>query len=227
MLAYFDDNDNINRYLSNLTLTWQIMKDLSYKIVFGYDKSKSERISFADPRLSSAYGGNNNIFGVDLQNPITGNGRAFKKNIDVKSILIEHYLTYNKTFSGGSVINAVAGYSYQSFESEYAGVIGWGLTTPVVEPDDVFVKDFGNFTDYYNDIPSFSKSQLQSFFGRVNYSLHEKYFLTGTVRADGSSKFGENNRYGVFPAFAVKWGMLREGFAQSLTNTFSDLSNQG
>jgi iron complex outermembrane receptor protein len=68
MLAYFDDNDKINRYLSNLTLTWQITKDLSYKFVFGYDKSKSERISFADPRLSSnAFGGTNNVFGSQSQ----------------------------------------------------------------------------------------------------------------------------------------------------------------
>jgi iron complex outermembrane receptor protein len=162
--------------------------------------------------------------GVNLNNGIQGNGRVFKQNVDVHSVLVEHYLTYNKTFSGGSVINAVGGYSYQNFQNEYNGVIGWGLSTPVVNPNDVFVKDFNNFTNYYDDVPGFEKAQLQSFFGRVNYSLSEKYFLTATVRADGSSRFGANNRYGVFPAFAAKWRLLRENFAQGLTNTFSDLS---
>jgi iron complex outermembrane receptor protein len=225
MLAYFEDKDNINRYLSNLSLTWQIFSNLSYKVVFGYDRSKSERLSFADPRLSSnAFGGTNTIFGVNLNNPISGNGRAFKQNLDLKSLLLEHYLTYDKSFAGGHVINAIAGYSYQSYETDYAGRIAWGLNTPVVSPTDNFVKDFNNFTDYYDDIPNFSKSVLQSYFGRVNYSLLDKYFLTATVRADGSSKFGLNNKYGVFPAFAAKWRLIRENFAESLGNIFSDLS---
>ncbi|MEQ1796445.1 MAG: SusC/RagA family TonB-linked outer membrane protein [Lacibacter sp.] len=226
MLGYFDDKDNINRFLTNLSLSYEIVKGLTYKATLGYDDSKSERLSFADPRLSSnAFGGTNNVFGKDLQNPIQGNGRSVKQNVGLKSVLVEHTLAYDKALNNGHVINAIAGYSFQSSETNYKGKVGWGLTTPVVNANDVFVKDFGNFTKYYDFVPDYSRSELQSYFGRLNYTINEKYFLTATVRIDGSSKFGENNKYGTFPAFAAKWRLLNENFIEkSLGKVFSDLS---
>lgn len=226
MLGYFDDKDVVNRFLSNFSLSYEIVKGLTYKATVGLDNSKSERTSFADPRLSSnAFGGTTNVFGKDLQNPIEKNGRSVRQNLDLKSFLVEHTLTYDKALNNGHVINAVAGYSYQSTEYTYKGKVGWGLNTPVVTAQDVFVKDFNNFKSYYDFVPDYSKSELQSYFGRLNYSINEKYFLTATVRVDGSSKFGTNNRYGTFPAFAAKWRLINENFAaNTLGKVFSDLS---
>lgn len=226
MLAYFDDKDNIDRYLGNASITYKIVEGLSYKAVFGLDRTSGRRLSFADPRLKTgAFGGTNSIFGVNLNNPIQGNGRASSQVQDLKSYLVEHYITWDKNFNGGHNINAVAGYSYQSFESNYRNTIAWGTNNSVTKSTDIFVKDFNSFKNYYMDIPYFSKSELQSFFGRINYTLGEKYFLTATFRADGSSKFGQNNRYGYFPAFAAKWRILKEEFAQkSLGKIFNDLS---
>lgn len=225
MLAYFDDKDNINRFLTNLGLTYKIANDLSYKVTVGYDNSKSERLSFADPRLSaSAFGGTNNVFGKNLQNPIEKNGRTVKQNRTLKSFLIEHTLTYDKAFNNGHVINAIAGYSYQNTESDYKAKVGWGLNTPVTAPTDVFIKDFNNFKNYYDFVPGWEKTELQSVFGRINYTINEKYFLTGTLRIDGSSKFGTENKYGTFPAFAVKWRLLNEDFLSPLKKAFSDFS---
>ncbi len=225
MLAYFDDKDIVNRFLSSYSLSYQIVKGLSYKATFGYDQSKSERLSFADPRLGSAFSGTNNVFGKDLGNGISGNGRAVKNNLELKSILVEHTLTYDKALDNGHVINAVGGYSYQSTQTKYKGKVAWGLNTPVVNPTDVFKKDFNNFKNYYDFVPDFTKYELQSFFGRLNYSINEKYLLTATMRIDGSSKFGKNNKYGYFPAFAAKWRLLKENFAaNSLGKIFSDFS---
>jgi iron complex outermembrane receptor protein len=224
MLAYFDDRDNVNRFLGNLSGTYRILEGLSYKATFGYDRSNSVRTSFADPRLSTgSFGGTTNVFGKDLRNPIEGNGRTVRQNLELKSILVEHTLTYDKSF-GDNLINAVAGYSYQSTETDYAGKVGWGLNNAVTKPTDVFVKNFDNFNNYYDFVPDFSKFELQSFFGRVNYTIKDRYLLTATMRADGSSKFGANNRYGYFPAFAAKWRLLRENFASKLQNIFTDLS---
>jgi len=64
------------------------------------------------------------------------------------------------------------------------------------------------------------KDELQSFFGRVNYSHVDKYLLTATLRADGSSKFGENNRYGYFPSVAFAWRLTQEDF---IPQAFDDL----
>lgn len=227
MLNYFDDRDNINRVLLNLGLTYKIIEGLSYKVAFGYDNSKSVRTSYADPRLSSnAFGGTTNVFGVDYHNPINGNGRATRQNLNYNSALVEHTLTYDKSFDNGNDINAVVGYSYQSFETDNSARVRWGLTTPVVGPKDIFIKDFNNFKyDSIAYLPSDTKTELQSFFGRVNYTIGSKYFFTGTLRIDGSSKFGTDNRYATFPAFAAKWRILNESFASnSLGKVFNDFS---
>ena len=226
MLNYFDDRDNINRFLGNLSLSYNIIKGLTYKISGGYDNSKSLRKAFADPRLlSAAFGGTTNVFGVNYKNGIEGNGRAVYQDLKLTSQLLEHTLTYDRSF-GANVLNAVAGYSYQSTEVDGSGRVAWGLNTPVVNATDVFVKDisaFKNVKPAY--LPFYSKTELQSFFGRVNFSINNKYLLTATVRSDGSSKFGANNKYGTFPAFAAKWKLASETFAEnSIGKVFSDFS---
>lgn len=226
MLAYFNDNDKNNRLLTNVSGSYEIAKGLVYKATFGYDNSTSEKLSFFDPRLSNnAFGGTDNVFGKDLGNQIQGNGKGIKRNLDLKSILVEHTLTYDKSFNNNQVINAVVGYSYQSTETNYKGKLGWGLATPIVNATDVFAQNFNGFKNYYNLVPDYTKYELQSYFGRVNYTINNKYLLTATMRVDGSSKFGTNNKYGYFPAFAGKWRLFKEGFAaKSLGKVFSDFS---
>jgi TonB-dependent starch-binding outer membrane protein SusC len=227
MLNYFDDKDNIDRVLTNISGSYRIIEGLTYKATIGYDNSKSLRKSFADPRLgSSAFGGTTNVFGVDYKNGIFGNGRAVYQDLKLTSTLFENTLTYDKTFKNGHNINAVAGYSYQSSKVNSSGRVGFGLTTPVVNPKDEFIKDIENFKyDSIAYLPSSTKTELQSFFGRVNYSINDKYLFTATLRIDGSSKFGTDNRYGTFPAFAAKWKILNENFAaNSLGKVFNDLS---
>lgn len=232
MIAYFNDNDNINRFLNNISGTVEIVKGLNYKATFGYDRSVGDRLSFADPRLDgAAFSGTNNIYGKNLNNPINGNGRGVSQKTDLKSILVEHTLNYDKTFDDKHNIKALLGYSFQRTEYQYNGIIGWGLTKknavdPFLGPGNETPKNsFNQYDKYYNDIPNYSRQDLQSYFGRVEYSYEDKYYLTGTVRIDGSSKFGKDNRYGTFPAFAAKWRLIKEGFAaSSLGGIFSDLS---
>jgi TonB-dependent starch-binding outer membrane protein SusC len=227
MIAYFDDKDNINRLLTSISGSFEIFKGLTYKATLGYDKSTSERLSFADPRLGSAFSGTNSVWAKDLGNGITGNGRGVKQNVDLKSILVEHTLAYATSF-GNSVLDAVAGYSWQKTEYDYKGAVGWGLNTPVVAPTDVFGKDYGQFKNYFDFVPGNSQSELQSYFGRVNYTIADKYLLTATVRVDGSSKFGKDNKYGTFPAFAAKWRLNKESFAAgTIGKIFSDFSIRG
>lgn len=231
MLAYFEDKDNINRFLNSISGSYEITKGLTYKIVFGYDKLKAERIAFSDPRLSAnAYGGTttldvpNGPRVKDFGNSIAGNGRTTKQNVDLTSSLIEHYITWDKTINKSS-LKFIGGFSYQSFVTEYSQRVGYGLNTPVVAPTDVFVKDFNNFKNYVDMYPGYDKNELQSYFGRLFYSYDDKYFVDFTLRADGSSKFGENNKYGVFPAFSAKWRLINEKFAQkSFGKIFSDFS---
>jgi len=252
MLAYFNDSDNTNRLVSNIQVSYELVKGLTAKGTFGYNFSNTERKAFADPRLgSNAFGGNTTITAptngnpngngsaspitiVDYKNPIQGNGRGTDQFLTNNSLLTEWTLNYNKTFSS-SAIDAVGGFSYQSFETDNRSYVGWGqqmtdpathLQRPIVYANDVFVRDMNAF-QYKDDAsqPYYTKYTLASYFGRVNYNIGEKYYFTGTVRVDGSSKFGANHKYGTFPAAAVKWKVLKEDFAAgSLGGIFSDFS---
>ncbi|MFC0183850.1 TonB-dependent receptor domain-containing protein [Pseudarcicella hirudinis] len=116
---------------------------------------------------------------------------------------------------GKDAINAVVGYSYQKFENYSWNHVGYGGT------NGEFNKNLGAFKKQLSWGDS-TKSELQSYFGRVNYSIGDKYFLTGTLRVDGSTKFGTNNKYGYFPAFAGKWKIGNENFVPK--SVFNDLA---
>jgi TonB-dependent starch-binding outer membrane protein SusC len=225
MLAYTDDNDNINRVLSSISLSYKIVEGLTFKTSFGYDYSKGIRTSYTDPRLENAGDNQTRVFGVNYGNGTQGNGRAAVANDKSTNIVIENFLTYNKVFNTKHDLNAVLGTSYQKSVIESSGDVYWGLNTPVVNPADNFEKNTSSFKNkWYLKIPDYQRSDLNSVFARVNYTFNDKYLLTATARLDGSSKFGKNNRYGFFPAFGAKWRLINEDFAKGLQNTFGDFS---
>ncbi|HET8858983.1 SusC/RagA family TonB-linked outer membrane protein [Marivirga sp.] len=128
-------------------------------------------------------------------------------------------LNYNKSF-GTHDIDLLGGYEFQEVFSETTGYEGINLTDdskgfndPTVIPRD--------FIDLYRAVPV--TNQLQSYFGRVNYSYDDRYLLTLTGRLDGSTKFGFGNKYGFFPSAALGWRLIEEDFFQRLTGVFSDL----
>jgi len=227
MLTYITDNSNERRLLTNLGLSYEIIPGLAFKSALGYNNSFSLRKTFGDPRLSAAsFAGALSVFGNQIDNSIMpGNGRAVYQRLKNTSLLTEHTLALDRKI-GKDAIQAVAGYSYQDFDTEYAQDAGFGLANPPVNPADDFVKDIDNFQNIQtvDPLPYFNLVKLQSFFGRVNYSVRDKYYFTGTARVDGSSKFGSGHRYGTFPAFAVKWKVGKESFAQGLSKIFYDLS---
>ena len=225
MLDYINDNDKINRLLTNLSLTYKIVDGLTFKTTFGYDYADGQRTAFVDPRLKNTGDNQTRVFGVAYGNGTDGNGRGAIENNTSKNFLIENLLTYNKTFKQKHDFNAILGQSYQRTQIESDGTVYWGLNTPVVNAGDVFNKETGTFKKQGSlKVPDFARTELNSYFARVNYTFDDRYLLTGTVRADGSSRFGKNNRYGIFPAFGAKWKIMNENFAKSLSKTFSDFS---
>jgi len=223
MLAYLDDRDNVNKYLGNISASYEFVKGLTYKATFGFENSSSLRKSFADPRLK-AYNGKFGLRGLDVSNEVsTGgnvNGRGVHQTNDLSSTLVEHTLTYDAKLGNKSELNVIGGYAYQKFTSEVNNDFRWGVRTP-----GVLIKDINAFTQKFPIFGDTSQSELQSYFGRVNYSYDNRYYITGTVRVDGSSKFGSGNKYGTFPAAAFKWKIMNEAFVGSgFKNFFNDLS---
>lgn len=122
---------------------------------------------------------------------------------------LEFYLNYNKDIESiSSRIDATAGYSWQHFQRE-----GNSRTTGYERPNvETRVINSAFITENY----------LVSFFGRLNYTLLEKYYLTFTLRNDGSSRFAEDNRWGLFPSAAFAWKIKDEAFLRNI-NAVSDL----
>ncbi|WP_374950304.1 SusC/RagA family TonB-linked outer membrane protein [Mucilaginibacter sp.] len=217
LLNQIDDRDNINRFLNNLSMTLKLVEGLSYKGNFGADISNGLRKTFYDPKVigyTDAIG----IRQVNFPSP-TGNGTAILLHNQLRNYTTEHTLNYDKKWSDNSSLTALVGYSYQTFRSFNRNEFGFGTSQP-----GVLVKDYNDFkTHLPYPVGDSSSYRLQSYFARVNYSYKDRYILTGTIRRDGSTRFGANNKYGNFPALAAKWRVSSESFMPK-GGFFDDLS---
>jgi TonB-linked SusC/RagA family outer membrane protein len=217
LLNQIDDRDKINRYLNNLTLTLRLFEGLTYKGNFGADVSRGLRKTFYDPKVIG-YTDAINIRDQNFPSP-TGNGTAIYQYNQLTNYTTEHTLNYDKKWKDGSSITALAGYSYQTFKNFNRSEFGFTTSTP-----GVLVKNYNDFkTHLAYPVGDSSTYKLQSFFARVNYSYKDRYILTGTIRRDGSSRFGANHKYGNFPALAAKWRITSESFMPK-DGFFDDLS---
>jgi TonB-dependent starch-binding outer membrane protein SusC len=208
------DNTNTLRALGNLNAELEILPGFKFKTVLGFDKSFSSR--------RAAYSRDLVVTGI------SGIGRAYITDIETDNNLWENYFTYDKQI-GTISFNGLLGYSYQSFQFSDKSAAGANFRT-----SDVNLM-LNNFATSNNALPngtllipsvisnsSLFKDELQSYFGRVNLGYANKYLLTATLRVDGSSKFGGNNRYGYFPSAAFKWKLIEEDFVPK--DIFSDLA---
>jgi len=203
MINLTNDNTQTDRILANLSANLSITKDLSYKINLSTDQGKATRKVTQDAALSYA---------SEL-------GTANISNVEQSSQSIENLLYFNKTFNGVHKFNFLVGQSYQKFNIYTYSLSETGFASSDI--DNLNDLELGKNTQAIV-ASGITVNELQSFFGRVNYNLLDKYLLTLNFRADGSTKFGENNKYGYFPSAAFAWRMNEEKFIQDL-NLFSDL----
>ncbi|QRR04200.1 SusC/RagA family TonB-linked outer membrane protein [Dyadobacter sandarakinus] len=216
------DNTSTLRALGNINAELEIFKGFKFKTILGFDKSMSSR--------KSVYSGDLLIAGVakqttDLETYPTGiapEGRVYIRDIETNNRLMENYFTYEKTF-GSTSLNALLGYSYQSFETSSKNLAAHKFNTTNM---DLMLNNMASVTNPGPGViiqnSSAVKDELQSYFGRLNLGFSNKYLFTGTLRIDGSSKFGGNNKYGYFPSGAFKWKLIEENFAPK--EVFDDLA---
>jgi iron complex outermembrane receptor protein len=142
-------------------------------------------------------------------------GTVTRDNGTEFSYLGDLFFTYAKNW-GAHGLNAVGGYSYQQWQTDTAYQEAQQLSTDLLGPWGVPSAGFQRQTLWA------AESKLASWFGRANYSFADKYMLTVTVRADGSSRFGPDNQWGVFPSFSGAWRLSEESFMDG-TDWLSDL----
>lgn len=140
-------------------------------------------------------------------NNVGGTGR--RALADNNNYQFEGYLSYDRTFAGLHKFNVMAGYSYSRYSYE-----GFGAQRSGFDTDMFLYNNLGAGNDYRkDDVYSYKgEARLASFFGRVNYSFNSRYMLTATMRADGSSRFGKNHKWGYFPSVALGWRLSEESF---------------
>lgn len=187
----------------DITYNFAFLDGLSATLSGGYDINIGERKRFQPSTLRS-------------QSSDSGEVRI--ENIKRINPMVTFLMNYKKDLpSIASSINVTGGYEFQQFTSEYPSYRAYGLST------DVYGFYSGNIAEYSETYNSYESSRIISFFGRVNYELKDKYLFTVTLRRDGSSRFGPDNRWGLFPSAALGWRVLDENFMSPLKSVFSDL----
>ena len=202
LLEEKDDRAISKSLIGNLELDYKFhfLPDLHAHVNGGMDLSTGKQYTDVSP-----YSSTNNYYGS------YGWEQKDKYNLSSNA-----YLQYSKDFTDKHRFDVMAGYEWQHFhdtsDQEYWGL--YPLSNNVVE----------NRGQRYNNTSSGSatESYLVSFFGRVNYTLLDRYLFTATVRQDGSSRFHKNNRWGLFPSFALGWKLKEEAFLKDV-DVLSDL----
>ncbi len=136
------------------------------------------------------------------------NGEAQQANTEKSSELVEVYGTYARVFQETHNVSLVGGYSFQEFLEEGFNASSQGFVTDLFEFNNLSAGNSSTF-----NMGSFKqKSRLISFFSRLNYDYKGRYILSASLRRDGSSRFGKDEKWGLFPAFTVGWRLSDESF---------------
>lgn len=208
-MATTTNKSYITRILSNFSGEYHIVKDLSLKVTLGADLLNTKQNYYA-PSYTGSPAGSSTGFAVK--------GYASVGTVKADTWINENTITYDHAFKNTHFLTVLAGYTMQHQKDESAVASAQNF------PNDL--TKFNNLSFASTPVLSTSdahESSLNSYLGRINYSYLHKYNVTATLRADGSSKLGANNRWGYFPSIGVSWNISQEDFMKPLASTFSSL----
>lgn len=205
-LAYIYETTNrtdITLLLLSFRATYKLSKDLTFTSTVNNRFSESTHEVY----LPTSVAQGSSVHGMG--------GKSWN---NVSYFLNENYLNYNKKIGTNHSLKAVLGYSYE--QSKYKDLSVSASRFPL---DDLAISDISSGEIQNTPKDNYVNSQLVSTYGRINYSLKDRYLLTFTGRADGSSKFGTNNKWAFFPSGALAWRVSQESFMSSTKKQISDL----
>jgi len=216
----FNDQSKVTTILASFAPSFKFTDWLTYKFQYSVNYATGTRRTSRDQNI--------NVGTTGAGAPFTGVGLAAIAQSELYNQQFTHTLTFTKDISEGINLNAFVGYEYLKYVSK-------GSSLSVNGPAGGF-GDYGlDYTDYiqYSDpsqrtVSSYNDptTEIQSYFGRAALNFKSRYLLTATFRADGSTKFGENSKYGYFPSFSAAWNVSKENFMQGV-DFISDLKVRG
>ena len=213
----YHDKANVDVVLANISPTVNIAKGLDYKFLFAINHGTGTRNTAIDGWVNGIQG-------------VSGSGFGAVSSAALTSETFTHTLNYHTDLTTELKLEAVAGYEYYKTNYSNSTVSGSGFNTNLDQSTRTSVL-YSSFLINAQKTYPISQSvdptaKLQSVFGRVNLNLSDKYYLTATVRDDGSNKFGANNKYAIFPSVGAKWVVSNEDFLKN-SNTLSQLALRG
>jgi TonB-dependent starch-binding outer membrane protein SusC len=184
------------RNLGNVFAQYEFIPGLSFRSEIGLDLLNQEENQFAG-RITARNNGPNN-------------GDGFNRRVTVGRYTTNNFLTYRKTLSENHTLEAVAGMAFEERKIKANSVTGQQFASDAY-------KTVFNAASITGGSSTESSNTLLSYFGRANYAFASKYLLNASLRVDGSSRFGDNNKYGYFPAGSIGWVVTEEAFLRDQT----------
>ena len=208
LLGLRDDRSTVSRFIGNVQMDYKLhfLPDLHVLVNLGLDQSSGH--------------GNNNIDSVSATNYKTGGLKSHYQQQKVNQ-LADVSLYYSKELKSiKGKIDVLVGHSYQSFLTKVTNNAAFSYRA-IADPTRPAKRDTiqGSEPVFLTDRPEY---RLESYFGRVNFSLQDKYLLTATIRSDASSKLNPNDRTGYFPSLAFAWKVKEDLFKN--TRQLNDLT---
>lgn len=188
-----------NQFVGNLSLTYSILPNLRYRGTVGIDYRLAQSSRFSDPRTPDGFNVGGRLTEVSNWNT---------------NYITFHTLTYNTTFADRHNVSVLGGFEYKKDQNEQIFATGIGFPTfqfrtlnSAATPESMG----GQWTAY----------AVTSQFAKINYDFDKRFLLTASLRRDGSSRFGANTQYGIFPSVSVGWNLVAESFMKNV-NFVSD-----
>lgn len=220
-------NTQISQNFNPVRMISEDRYDTKEKLLQGTAQATLHIIDGLDWNLNLSYQNQQYIYSnynsskTELPSVASRNGQADRSTLENTRKQMETYLNWNHTFADAHKVGVMLGYSWEQADNND----GFGLKVYNFYNDDLTYHNLGVANNIsINDVISNNLSTLRmiSFYGRVNYSYKSRYLLQATVRRDGSSAFGVNNRWGTFPSVSAAWRITEEDFMKD-QSVFNDL----
>src|SRR5690606_6545722 len=195
-LAIVNETDylmNTNRIIGNFFADWTIIEGLVFRTTWSLDNNYIQEDNYANTKMVAGAG---------------VGGEATSSMVNDLNWINENILTYKTSFNSAHNMDFLAGTTFQKNKNAFVTATGQGF------PSDSFRKI--SSAAVKNSSGDESEWAIASVFGRINYDYQQKYLVSINMRYDGSSRFGANNRWGLFPSASLGWVMSDEAFMQQL-----------
>lgn len=189
------DETSRTRIFNSIYMNWEITKGLTYRMNFGPDYTVRRNGRFTGSQTNDRRGG-------DASGSVDD---RFQFNYT-----LENVLNYTKTFNSNHNLNFTALQSFQQDRFQQTSVSVLGIPAP-----SQLYHRLGDASQITGANTNLVEWALLSYMARINYDYKGKFLLTASARADGSSRFGENNKFGFFPSAAFGWNLHQEEFLKN------------